>query len=170
MLRRVALKNISLITGGVFFLPYSCDLNPDFYYSNFPKLKRKEKRLINSICEVILPSDKINFPTSENRGHFVLTIVNDCLDKDQRDKFSSGFEAFQLALSSEEKKEFEDILPNEQEIFILKNFKEKKDNILTFLEYLKEFSLLHFETSENYMKKYLKFEFMPGRYIGKVPL
>ena len=58
----------------------------------------------------------------------------------------------------------------EQEIFILKNFKEKKDNMLTFLEYLKEFSLLHFETSENYMKKYLKFEFMPGRYIGKVPL
>ena len=53
---------------------------------------------------MILPSDKINFPTSENRGHFVLTMVNDCLDKDQRDKFSSGFEAFQLALSSEEKK------------------------------------------------------------------
>ena len=81
MLRRVALKNISLITGGVFFLPYSCDLNPDFNYSNFPKLKRKEKRLLNSICEVILPSDKINFPTSENRGHFVLTMVNDCLDR-----------------------------------------------------------------------------------------
>jgi len=41
---------------------------------------------------------------------------------------------------------------------------------LTFLEYLKEFSLLHFETSENYMTKYLKFEFMPGRYLGKVSL
>ena len=80
MLRRVALKNISLITGGVFFLPYSCDLNSDFNYSNFPKLKRKEKRLLNSICEVILSSDKINFPTSENRGHFVLTMLNDCLD------------------------------------------------------------------------------------------
>lgn len=119
---------------------------------------------------MILPSDKINFPTSENRGHFVLTMVNDCLDKNQRDKFSLGFEAFQLALSSAGKKEFEDILPNEQEIFILKNFEKKKDNILTFLEYLKEFSLLHFETSENYMKKYLKFEFMPGRYLGKVSL
>ena len=32
MLRRNALKNISLITGGVFFLPYSCDLNPDFIH------------------------------------------------------------------------------------------------------------------------------------------
>ena len=170
MLRRVALKNISLITGGVFFLPYSCDLNSDFNYSNFPKLKRKEKQLLNSICEVILPSDKINFPTSENRGHFVLTMLNDCLDKDQRDKFSSGLEAFQLALSSVGKKEFNDIIPNEQEIFILKNFEENKDNILTFLEYLKQFSLLHFETSENYMKKYLKFEFMPGRYLGKVSL
>jgi len=75
MLRRNALKNISLLTGGVFFLPYSCDLNPDFNYSNFPKLKRKEKRLINSICEVILPSDKINFPTSENRD--IVIALND---------------------------------------------------------------------------------------------
>ena len=170
MLRRVALKNISLITGGVFFLPYSCDLTPECSYSNFPKLKRKEKNLIASICEVILPSDKRNFPTAENRGHFVLTMINDCLDENQRNKFSLGFQAFQLALSSVGKKDFEDILPNEQEIFILKNFKVKKDKILTFLEYLKEFSLLHFETSENYMTKYLKFEFMPGRYLGKVSL
>ena len=168
MLRREALKNIGLITGGVFFLPYSCDLNPDFIYSNFPKLKRKEKSLIASICEVILPSDKRNFPTPENRIHFVLTMINDCLDKNQRNKFSSGFKAFQLALTSEGQKNFEDILPNEQEIFILKSFEVKKDKILIFLEYLKEFSLIHFETSENYMKKYLKFEFMPGRYLGKV--
>ena len=34
--------------------------------------------------------------------------------------------------------------------------------------YIKEFSILHFETSENYMKNYLNFEFMPGRYNGKV--
>ena len=60
MLRRVALKNIGLITGGAFFLPYSCDFNPDFIYSNFPKLKRKEKSLIASICEVIFLTNLVN--------------------------------------------------------------------------------------------------------------
>ena len=33
---------------------------------------------------------------------------------------------------------------------------------------LKNYSLLHFETSESYMKNYLAFEFMPGRYLGDV--
>ena len=46
MLRRNALKNISLITGGVFFLPYSCDLNPDFIH---PVLGLKTSELLDEL-------------------------------------------------------------------------------------------------------------------------
>ena len=45
---------------------------------------------------------------------------------------------------------------------------ESKSNSLFFLDTLKNYSILHFETSENYMLDYLKFEFIPGRYEGKV--
>ena len=40
--------------------------------------------------------------------------------------------------------------------------------IARFLETLKNYSLLHFESSEKYMKNYLSYEFMPGRYLGNV--
>ena len=47
---------------------------------------------------------------------------------------------------------------------------EQETEVGIFLNHLKTYSLLHFETSENYMKNYLNFEFMPGRYYGKVPV
>ena len=59
------------------------------------------------------------------------------------------------------------LTPEEQFVFLNLQF-EKKGVIKIFLEMLKNYSLLHFETSESYMKNYLAFEFMPGRYLVKV--
>jgi hemerythrin len=59
------------------------------------------------------------------------------------------------------------LTPEEQFVFLNLQF-EKKGAIKIFLEMLKNYSLLHFETSESYMKNYLAFEFMPGRYLGNV--
>ena len=78
--RRKALKNIGLITGGILTLPYHCSFEPQISYSNFPLLKKKEQDLIAAICDIILPTDFNNFPTPEIREHFVLTMINDCLD------------------------------------------------------------------------------------------
>ena len=168
MLRRIALKNIAIITGGTFILPYGCDLETGIVYSNFTGLKKKHLNLIASISEFILPSDIRNFPTPENRLHFIMTMANDCLLKKERKLFEEGFEFFQLSLSSERNKIFEKLHINQKQEFILKVFENNKPEIKMFLNFIKEFSILHFETSENYMKNYLNFEFMPGRYNGKV--
>ena len=63
---------------------------------------------------------------------------------------------------------FIDMFLEDQVDFIAKYINEKKSEIGVFLNHLKHYSILHFETSENYMKSYLKFEFMPGRYLGTV--
>ena len=168
MLRRIALKNIALVTGSTFILPFGCDFEPEMVYSNFTSLKKKDLKLIASISEFILPRDKMNFPTPENRLHFVMTMANDCLLKKERKLFEQGFEFFKLSLSSERNERFEKLQINQKQEFILKGLDNNKPEIKMFLNFIKEFSILHFETSENYMKKYLNFEFMPGRYNGKV--
>ena len=69
---------------------------------------------------------------------------------------------------TERNERFEKLQINQKQEFILKGLENNKPKIKMFLNFIKEFSILHFETSENYMKNYLNFEFMPGRYNGKV--
>ena len=58
---------------------------------------------------------------------------------------------------------------NEQISFIDKSSLSKNPSSF-FIETLKKYSLLHFESSENYMIDYLNFEFIPGRYLGSVSI
>ena len=95
-------------------------------------------------------------------------MANDCLVKKERKLFEEGFEFFQLSLFSERNERFEMLQINQKQEFILEGFENNKTEIKIFLDFMKEFSILHFETSENYMKNYLNFEFMPGHYNGKV--
>lgn len=166
--RRKALKNIGLITGGILTLPYHCSFEPQISYSNFPLLKKKEQDLIADICDIILPTDFNNFPTPEIREHFVLTMINDCLDNEKRIEFSVGLNSFQNEIFEVKKNNFHDLSIDEKNNIVAKFIDNEKSEIGIFLNYLKHYSLIHFETSENYMINYLNYEFMPGRYHGGV--
>lgn len=166
--RRKALKNIGLITGGVLTLPYNCSFETQISYSNFPLLKKKEQDLIADICNIILPTDFNNFPTVETRKHFVLTMINDCLDNENRIEFSAGLNSFQNEILEVKKIHFQDLSLDEQNNIVANFIDNEKSEIGVFLNYLKYYSLIHFETSENYMINYLNFEFMPGHYNGRV--
>ena len=166
--RRKALKNIGLITGGVLTLPYNCSFETQISYSNFPLLKKKEQDLIADICDIILPTDFTNFPTLETRENFVLTMINDCLDNENRIEFSTGLNSFQNKILEVKKIHFQDLSLDEQNNIVANFIDNEKSEIGVFLNYLKYYSLIHFETSENYMINYLNFEFMPGHYNGRV--
>ena len=56
MLRRIALKNIAVITGSTFILPYGCDFETEMVYSNFSSFTKKQFGLLASISEFIFPS------------------------------------------------------------------------------------------------------------------
>ncbi len=166
--RRKALKNIGLITGGILTLPYNCSFETQISYSNFPLLKKKEQDLIADICDIILPTDFNNFPTPETREHFVLTMINDCLENEKRIEFSVGLNSFQNEILEVKKNNFHDLSLDEKNNIVANFIDNEKSEIGIFLNYLKHYSLIHFETSENYMINYLNYEFMPGRYDGGV--
>ena len=137
MHRRIALKNIAIITGSTFILPYGCDFETRIVYSNFTGLKKKHLNLIASSSEFILPSDMKNFPPPENRLHFIMTMANDCLLKKERKLFEEGFEFFQLSLSSERNERFEKLQINQKQEFILKSLENNKPEIKWFDNYVK---------------------------------
>ena len=158
---------MGLLTGGLTLIPYSCSLKPELVFKRLANVKKEQQDLIGWICNCILPEDLENFPTPESRQLFVLTQINDCENKAMILRFLKGLESFQLALSPSKEIQIHWLTPEEQFVFLSLQF-EKKGAIKIFLEMLKNYSLLHFETSESYMKNYLEFEFMPGRYIGDV--
>ena len=167
MNRRNALKNVGVLAGGLTLIPYACSLTPELVFSRLPNIQKEQQDLIGWISNCILPEDLKNFPTPESQQKLVLTQVNDCLDDEIILEFLKGLEDFQLVLSPTKEIEIEMLTPEKQFSFLTLQF-DQIAPIADFIGILKKYSLLYFETFENYMKNYLGFEFMPGRYFGDV--
>jgi uncharacterized protein YggL (DUF469 family) len=97
-------------------------------------------------------------------------MINDCLDNERRIEFSVGLNSFQNEIFEVKKNNFHDLSLEEKNNIVAKFINNEKSEIGIFLNYLKHYSLIHFETSENYMINYLNYEFMPGRYDGRVKI
>ena len=167
MNRRNTIKNIGLLTVGIYLLPYTCQSSSEIVYSNFPEIKTSEQAFVGQICNIILAEDSINFPTPEKRDQFVLTMINDCGSSKEISVLKEGIKYFKTNISSDHKINFHDLIDEEKNVFVETQFR-SKTVFSEFLNLLKKYCVLHFETSENYLIQYLNFEFMPGRYLGRV--
>ena len=167
MKRRSALQKIAWVGGGIAMLPYYCSTHSEITsYSNLP-IVISDRNLINLISNLILPEDTENFPTMESRLDFILTRVNDGFDSQEVSDYLFGMTAFRRHVIATYGTPFEDLVTEDQLACIGKNI-DCSDEKSFFVSTIKRHSLRHFTTSENYMKNYLNFEFMPGRYNGCV--
>ncbi len=169
MKRRSALQKIAWVSGGIAMLPYYCSTQPELtVYSNLP-ITIPDRNLINLLSSLILPEDTEGFPTLESRLDFILTMVNDGLDSQEISDYLYGMEAFRKYVIAIYGTSFEELVAQDQLACIGKTI-DCSDEKSFFVHTIKRHSLGHFTTSEKYMKDYLNFEFMPGRYYGCVPV
>ena len=167
MKRRSALQKIAWVSGGIAMLPYYCSTQSEItVYNNLP-IAISDRNLINVLSNLILPEDPESFPTMESRLDFVLTQVNDGFDSQEISDYLFGMTAFRKHVMATYGTSFEDLVELDQLACIGKTI-DCSDEKSFFVSTIKRHSLRHFTTSENYMKKYLNFEFMPGRYNGCV--
>ena len=167
MKRRSALQKIAWFSGGIAMLPNYCSTQPEIIaYNNLP-IAISDRNLINVLSNLILPEDTENFPTMESRLDFILTRVNDGFDSQEVSDYLFGMTAFRRHVTATYGTPFEDLVTEDQLACIGKTI-DCSDEKSFFISTIKRHSLRHFTTSENYMKNYLNFEFMPGRYNGCV--
>ena len=167
MKRRSALQKIAWVSGGIAMLPYYCSTQSEItVYNNLP-IAISDRNLINLLSNLILPEDPESFPTMESRLDFVLTQVNDGFDSQEISDYLFGMTAFREHVMATYGTSFEDLVELDQLACIGKTI-DCSDEKSFFVSTIKRHSLRHFTTSENYMKNYLNFEFMPGRYNGCV--
>ena len=91
MQRRAALKNLLIIAGGTVLLP-SCvqqDKKASIPLDHL-KLSADQEALLAEIADTIIP--KTDTPGAKELGvhQFVLTMVDDCYEKDDQDNFMKG--------------------------------------------------------------------------------
>ncbi len=169
MKRRSALQKIAWFSGGIVMLPYYCSNQPELtVFSNLP-ITIPDRNLINLLSNLILPEDTEGFPTMESRLDFILTMVNDGLDSQEISDYLYGMEAFRKYVIAIYGTSFEELVDEDQLACIGKTI-DCGDEKSFFVHTIKRHSLGHFTTSEKYMKDYLNFEFMPGRYYGCIPV
>ena len=169
MKRRQVIKNIALASSGVFLLP-ACKLtDPLPTYTNLP-LDADQLALMDWLTDAILPKGELPISTPEPTTHFVLTMINDCFNPEGIQKYLTGLRIFNQYLQDEYPSPYQN-LNAEQHILLFAKI-EKSDllpeSMHYFLNTTKGLTVQHFASSEYFLKNYLDFEFIPGRYSGCV--
>ena len=91
MQRRTALRNLLIVAGGTILLP-SC-VHEDKKVSvplDHLKISGDQEALLEQICETIIPATDTPGAKALGIHQFVLTMVDDCADKEKQDSFVKG--------------------------------------------------------------------------------
>lgn len=178
MNRRIALRHLALISGGLALIP-SCDFSSDDILAAYENLKvtSSQKTLLGAISDTIIPAGEIKGALNLEVPDFILVMVNDCFIKENQDKFTAGLTAFPEYAKQTAGKNFEALSTKEKEELILAGTKLESDdtpegkvrsNISYFLNSTKRFTIQGYMASEYIQTEIIPYSLIPGEYNGAV--
>ena len=106
----------------------------------------------------------------ESTDHFILTMVNDCFNDVEIERFQRGLRLFQQLIQDEYQKSFDKLNPY-QHILLLNEIVNSPiypESLKFFVNATKQLTVRHYTTSKYYMEEKMDYEFAPGRYLGSV--
>lgn len=173
MNRRSALRNLALVTAGVALLPAcmqqetAATIKPD----NF-NITGEEEKTLADLTDYLIPKTGTPGAKDMNAHAFALTMVDDCYSKEEREKFVAGFKAFNELTKKQYSGTFSK-LTTEQKAELLKALESKKDvaeDAVAFYNSMKRLTIQSYTSSKFFMLDIRKYEMVPGRYHGCVPV
>ena len=162
MKRRDAVYAITLGMTGVASLTH-CSSSPSIK----PEIDQKDKELINSISKTILPLKSESFKTPELRIEFIVNQVEGALTEKEIETYKSGLSNLKKQITASNSSGFNSLNFKSKCEIIFKVI-ELENDIGFFMRKTRQWSLRHFMTSEEFMTKFLKYEFIPGILLGCV--
>jgi hypothetical protein len=181
MNRRKAIGRILLIGGGSIaaysgYKLWDWNKSPDIEYLE------NRKELIAALAESIIP--ETDSPGAKEAGvhEFIITMVKDCTEIKSQNKFIDGLKELEKYCSSSFSKTYQQCSPQQQQQ-TLKHFDErgksyngvigKVENKFfgkSFFDTLKSYTVEGYCTSEAGATKGVSYVFIPGKFIGCMPL
>ncbi|MDR7128413.1 hypothetical protein J2X69_000745 [Algoriphagus sp. 4150] len=176
MNRRIALKHLALISGGLALIP-SCDFSSEDILAAYDNLKvtASQKQLLGEISDAIIPAGELKGALDLEVPDFILVMVNDCLSVENQALFTSGLAAFSDFAKNQEGKKFDQLSTKEKENLIqagidlqpAENPEGEKDSAVSyFLNTTKRLTMQGYMASEYIQTEIIPFSLIPGPYNG----
>lgn len=168
MKRRQVIKNIALVSSGMVLLP-TCRFEQLPTYRNF-SVETDDLELLSWLTENILPKGALEISTPETSVQFLLTMLDDCYDPKDIQKYMTGLKLFVQFIRDEYRTSFRNLNPEQAMLLFARVTKSDllPESLPYFLATTKRLTVQHFTSSEYFLKNYMDFEFVPGRYLGCV--
>lgn len=169
--RRLALKQLAWVTGGVFLIP-GCDFSRENILAAYDKLQVSEdhRNLLGKVVETILPGGEITGARELNIQDFLLVMANDCLDEESRERFVMGLKGFDAYVKEKFGSRFETMDQQKAEKVFTETVNTESDDLADFRHFLntsKRFALQGYLSSEYYMTEVMPYNMIPGGFQGE---
>ena len=188
--RREALKRTALLLGGTISAPTMLGLlngcTPTEQLSWTPQFFTQEQaRLVSSISETIIPGGEVAGAVDVGIPAFIEEIVSKIYSEAQQKSFMDGLANFTTKAKEETGKDFLDLELADKEEFVgkmqleaFKTYTAEDDEMaesysdtrkVTFMGSMRELTLVGYCQSEVGATQVLKYEKIPGEYLGCIP-
>lgn len=168
MNRRVALKNLGILTGGIVLLP-SCDFSQEkvAFTLNAFQVTDEQVKLVQAIVDTLLPKGEIPGALELQVDAFVWVMLKDCIPEKGQNEFLSGLKKLEENSKKNTGYFFHELKASEKEIYLRKVLDEtskENDEERRFLNITKNMTILGFMQSEYILTKEMPYTLIPGSY------
>jgi hypothetical protein len=176
MNRRIALRHLALISGGLALIP-SCDFSSEDILAAYENLKvtTSQKQLLGAISNTIIPAGELKGALELEVPDFILVMVNDCMSAENQTLFSTGLAAFPGFAKNTAGKTFDQLSTKEKEDLIQNGIDlqpaetpegEKDRAVSYFLNTTKRLTMQGYMASEYIQTEIIPYSLIPGPYNG----
>ena len=179
--RRIALKQLALLAGGLVAIP-SCDFSRENILAAYKKLQinADHKKLLTKVVETIIPGGDIPGAKELDIQDFVLVMANDCLSEANQMDYTNGLKQCDQFVQKEFGNRFEKMdQAKAEEVFTSmvsahgdelgkKEGEEyNREEIRYFLNTTKRFTLQGYLKSEYFMTEVMPYKLIPEKFQGQ---
>jgi hypothetical protein len=181
MKRRTAIGRLSLLVGGAAVSFTGIKVFQLYKHPNFQVLD-ENRVLLSELAETIIPKTDSPGAMEAGVGAFIAKMIRDCTPKNSQNNFIEGLEDLGAYSQSKFSRSFQQCAPQEKKA-ILSHFEEqgrpysgiagKIQRQVTgdsFFTTLKKYTVIGYCTSMQGATMALQYDYIPGKYIGSVPM
>lgn len=174
MKRRTVFKHLAVASAAAWILP-SCVSDPQKVSVALNRLQvtGDDEELLGDLADVIIPATETPGARGVEAHLFTLVMVDDCLTKEEQEKYLKGMRSFPEVIKSLTGKSFSGASPQER-LTMLATLEAHREELpqeaSTFYSITKEFILQGYLSSQHFLTQVKPYQLVPGPdYRGCVP-
>lgn len=180
MNRRIALRQLGLITAGAALLPACVKEAAKATSITLKNIKVSggQEAVLAEVAETLIPATDIPGAKAMNLQQFVLRMVDDCQSAEAQKDFESGFAAFEQAVDKKFGRSFDELSAADRKAFLTgldetakaEKEKESLSQLSKFYLMTRRYTIQGFTSSEYVLTNVLPYNMIPGKFQGCVPI